>query len=131
MVMGATLKRKFGTGCRKRGLWTPAVHAQALALRQGGATYEQIAEVVGMAPQTVGTNLSGKRYSTTEFAGRIHHQYVQHVQPSARTIDDREQRYAAEAARQETMVARGDLSFLIGDLPPPGRSALDRKRAGL
>ena len=55
---------------------------------------------------------------------------VPELTPSRETLlVDRDARHAAIIARNEDAAARGDLTFLIGDLPPPGMSALDKMRA--
>ena len=49
--------------------------------------------------------------------------------PSGRLLPERDERHAAALARNEQLAMSGNLSFMIGDLPPPGRSALDKMRA--
>lgn len=49
--------------------------------------------------------------------------------PPTDLLIERDARVLAEAERNYRSAMRGDLSYLLGGLPPPGRSALDKRGA--
>jgi hypothetical protein len=128
--MHTKFKFQKGPGCRTRQRWTAEIDRIAREMRSTGSTYAQIAEVINLSQQTVGRRLFGVPYAATYERGKLHLVSDQCIRPSDRAMIDREIREAAISERREQMLMRGYVSFLIGDIPPPGRSALDRKRAG-
>lgn len=61
-----------------------------------------------------------------DFQGRPDHESTRGIHE--KVFAERDVRLAAMQKRNEQLSLHGDLSFLIGDMPPPGRSALDQKR---
>ena len=58
------------------------------------------------------------------------HNYPKRDAAREKAIAERDARHAAVLTRNDAARLRGDLTFLIGDFPPPGMSALDKLRAG-
>lgn len=102
------------------GRWSEAEWRRAFALARAGETAADIARALDCSRQRV-YDAFVARGRGSMLAKPSHH--VGLMQPSAEALAERDARYAASLKRTPTQEFFGD--------PPPGFSALDRKRRGL
>ncbi len=127
---------------------TPEQTKEAWALRSRGMSWARLGLRFKVRAKTIRNTLFPEREGVTarEHAQELRKRlrrirknryigptgHVTHViqeQAPSEVVAERDARYAAIMARNDILAMRGDLSFMIGDLPPPGRSALDKRGA--
>lgn len=114
---------------RHRGKWTPEKRLLAQQMAHAGARNSEIMKAVEMSRSAVGTETRGldrpkKMRADKEHRKNASHPYnpVDYTNAPAAVFADLERRKAAADNRDFTATFCGD--------PPPGYSALDRKRMG-
>jgi hypothetical protein len=115
---------------KKRGEWTDEKRAMAQEMRAVSMKLSVIAAALDLTVPAVCKELNGTAREEREATGRIHFEYARAENVPSEVFAERDARAIARLERDEALTSCGDLSFMIGDMPPPGRSALDRKRAG-
>lgn len=102
-----------------KSVWTPRMWQRAQDMRRDRMSTAQIAEVLGLDVKQVAVKFynQGYRSSGTRTTGN-----ATNNRASPEAMAEREARTAAASRRSQTAEFFGD--------PPPGFSALDRKRSG-
>lgn len=107
-----------------RSRWTPEHDATARMMLYRGFDCDDIGEKLGYSAEYVQRQIKGK-----PGPGQSGRRGEWHSRPTEALLEDAERVRAARFARDDAGRASGDLTAeFLGD-PPPGRSALDRKRA--
>lgn len=116
---------------RERRTWTEEKKQRAVALAKAGETNEYIAGIVGMSASAVWKVTCGCRGRTKprkkseRIAVSHQNQYVK-VSTSAESA--RAARILARELRDDAALKSGDITPVFFGDPPPGYSALDRRR---
>ncbi|MEI9804058.1 MAG: hypothetical protein WDN48_05840, partial [Pseudolabrys sp.] len=112
--------------------WPDELMERVDAMRLAGKPFVEIGNAIGRPAKHTATAHANWRRREEINAARVRPStasvYVVSIPPPATAIEERDRRRAAISERNEAMAAQGNLSFLVGDLPPPGYSALDRMK---
>lgn len=118
---------------RTRRRWTAEKRALAIDLARAGETNDAIARIVGMSAQAVWNLTRGmrddRRPKPRKSPQRVAVCRVVEVAITPDADADRAARELARDLRDDAALKRGDLTPVFFGDPPPGYSALDRKRA--
>lgn len=122
MNVRASIGKSMRVSERNSG-WTPIKRIEARQMCERGLSNLEISVAVGLSKYTVEKELRSFRN------GQKPLNYLMGVKRIPdRVLEDRDQRNEAIRHRNEEAERSGNLTFMLGD-PPPGYSALDKRRA--
>lgn len=121
-------------GRKPRGTWTPENRAQARQMYSAGVRREEIAAKLGLSMTAINKELIGcdkPRKVKVGTARNRKHSHNVSVGPvvSAACLQDRDSRAAAIEEREQIALRDGFITPVFFGDPPPGYSALDKRRA--